>query len=108
MALQEKVFLNRDNAIKLGLTADGTPVNASTLTRVEMILTDSDGNVYEFDSSSAQVVDTVTGILIIKLQDSTSPPPTADDYVANLILYDSANPNGIHWDSPFPLEVINE
>ena len=119
MALQEKVFLNRDNAIKFGLTADGTPVNAATLTRVILKLLDDDGNTYTFDSSSdpnvfdwttetAQVVDTVTGILLIKMQDSTSPPPVGDDYTASLIMYDSANTNGVHWDSPFAVQVINE
>jgi hypothetical protein len=117
MALQEKVYLNRDNAIKLGLTADGVPINAATLNRVIVKLTDGSGNVTTFDSDvdvnafdftteQAQVSDTVTGILIIKLQDAVTPPAAGDDYTADLILYDSAFTNGIHWDSPFPVEVI--
>ncbi len=119
MALQETVFLNRDNAIKLGLTADGTPVNAASFTRVVAKLASDDGTVYTFDSQSdtnafdwtsetAQVVDTVTGILVIKLQDATVPPPEGDDYILDLIIYDAANSNGIHWDTPFPVKVINE
>ena len=119
MALQETVFLNRDNAIKLGLTADGTPVNAASLTRVIVKLTDSNGTVrtydsnvdvdaFDYSSETAQVSDTVTGILVIKLQDAITPPPVADDYVLDLILYDAANVNGIHWDSPFPVQVIDE
>jgi hypothetical protein len=118
MALREKVYLNRDNAIKLGLTADGVPVDAATLTRVIMKLTDGDGTVTAFDSSvdtnafdftsqTAQVSDTVTGILVIKLQDAVVPPDAGNDYTAALVLYDAANPNGIYWDSPFPVQVIN-
>ncbi len=118
MALQEKIYLNRDNAIKLGLTADGAPVNAATLTRVIVKLTDGDGNVTSYDSNvdtnafdystqTAQVSDTVTGILAIKLQDAISPPAAGDDYTLDLIVYDAANGNGIHWDSPFPVQVID-
>ena len=118
MALVEKVYLNRDNTIKLGLVADGVAVNANTLTRVVMKLTDSsgseftfdsdiDGNAFDFTTETAQVSDTDTGILIIKLQDAGSPPPAGDDYTANLIVYDTNNPDGIDWDSPFPLQVID-
>jgi len=118
MALQEKIYLNRDNAIKLGLTADGAPVDAATLTRVVVKLTDGsdvtttfDSNVdtsaFDFTTETAQVSDTVTGILTIKLQDAVSPPTAGDDYTLDLILYDAANVNGIHWDSPFPVEVIS-
>jgi len=85
MALQEKIYLNRDNAIKLGLTADGVPVSASTLTRVLVKLTSGDGtvtsydsntdvNAFDYTSETAQVSDTVVGILIIKLQDALTPP----------------------------------
>ena len=119
MALQETIYLNRDNAIKLGLTADGVPVNAATLTRVIVKLTSSSGTVFTYDSNTdvnafdytseqAQVSDTVTGILVLKLQEANTPPPVANDYVLDLILYDPANTNGIHWDSPFPVKVINE
>ena len=118
MALQEKIYLDRDNAIKLGLTADGAPIDASTLTRVVVKLTngvgttttfdsDVDTSVFDFTTETAQVSDTVTGILAIKLQDAIAPPTAADDYTLDLILYDAANVNGIHWDSPFPVEVIS-
>lgn len=118
MALQEKIYLDRDNAIKLGLTADGAPISAATLTRVIVKLTDGAGTVTTFDSNTdvnafdfttetAQVSDTVTGILVIKLQDATSPPTAGDDYTLDLIIYDAANVNGIHWDSPFPVQVIS-
>jgi len=118
MALQEKIYLNRDNAIKLGLTADGAPVSASTLTRVVVKLTDGSGTVTTFDSDvdtsafdytseTAQVSDTVVGILVIKLQDALTPPVAGDDYTLDLILYDAANTDGIHWDSPFPVQVIS-
>ena len=117
MALQEKIFLNRDNAIKLGLTADGAPISASTLTRVVVKLTNGAGTVFTFDSNvdtaafdftteTAQVSDTVTGILVIKLQDAVAPPAAATDYTFDLIVYDAANTDGIHWDSPFPVQVI--
>jgi len=118
MALQEKIYLNRDNAIKLGLTADGAPVNAATLTRVIVKLTNGAGTVTTFDSSvdtnafdysseTAQVSDTITGILVIKLQDAVTPPTAGDDYTLDLILYDADNSSGIHWDSPFPVQVIS-
>jgi hypothetical protein len=117
MALREKIYLNRDNDIKLGLTADGVPVDTSLLTRVVATLTDDDGNVTTFDSDTdvdafdwttltAQVSDTVTGILSLKLQDAVTPPAAGDDYNLNLVIYDAANPNGIDWDSPFPVQVI--
>jgi len=119
MALQEKVYLNRDNAIKLGLTADGTPIDARTFTRVVAKLTSDAGIVSTFDSNTdvnafdyltetAQVVDTTTGILVIKLQNATTPPVVGDDYVMDLIVYDAGNVNGVHWDSPFPVQVIDE
>ena len=119
MALQETVYLNRDNAIKLGLTVDGLPISAATLTRVVVKLTDDDGNVSTFDSTTdtnafdwtsetAQVSDTTTGILVIKLQDATTPPAVGDDYTLDLIVYDALSPSGIHWDSPFPVRVVNE
>ena len=118
MALLEKVYLNRDNSIKLGLTADGVAVDASTLTRVVMKVTDSAGttltydsnfepSVFDFTTETAQVSDTITGILVIKLQEASSPPPAGDDYTANLIVYDANNTNGIDWDSSFPLQVID-
>ena len=52
MALREKIYLNRDNAIKLGLTADGMPVDAHTMTRVVVKLTDGDGTVRSYDSTT--------------------------------------------------------
>lgn len=118
MALQETIYLNRDNAIKLGLTVDGAPVSAANMTRVVVKLTDDDGNVTTFDSNTdvnafdwttetAQVSDVQTGILIIKLQDAVTPPTVGDDYVLDLIVFDALNPNGIHWDSPFPVRVVN-
>lgn len=117
MALQEKIYLSRDNSIKLGLTADGTPVNALSLTRVIVKLTDGNGTVTTFDSTTnanafdwttetAQVSDITTGILVIKLQDAVSPPAAGNDYTLDLILFDAANVDGIHWDSPFPVQVI--
>ncbi len=117
MALQEKVYLGRDNAIKLGLTADGAPVNTAILTRVIVKLTNGAGTVttydsdidaaaFDFTSETAQVSDIVTGILVIKLQDAASPPAAATDYTMDLIVYDNVNVNGIHWDAPFPVQVI--
>ena len=117
MALQEKIHLGRDNAIKLGLTADGAPINAAGLTRVVVSLTNGAGTVTTFDSDTdpaafdflsetAQVSDTVTGILVIKLQDAASPPAVANDYTMDIVVYDNVNLNGINWDAPFPVEVI--
>lgn len=119
MAVHEKVYLNRDNSIKLGLTADGTPLDAATFTRVIAKLKSDSGTVYSFDSNTdtnafdfvsetAQVVDTVVGILIMTLQDASTPPPVGEDYILELIIYDPANVNGVHWDSPFPVQVIDE
>lgn len=119
MALQEKIYLNRDNSIKLGLTADGVPVNTAQLTRVIVKLTDGDGTVQTFDSQTdvnafdystqtAQVSDTITGILVIMLQNASTPPSARDDYMMDLIVYDGDHPNGIHWDSAFPVQVIDE
>lgn len=118
MALREKIYLNRDNAIKLGLVADGTPIDARSLTRVVAKLTASDGtvttydsnvdvNAFDFTSNIEQVSDAVTGILVIKLQDAITPPAPANDYMMNVIVYDAATPNGINWDSAFPVEVIS-
>jgi len=118
MALREKIYLNRDNAIKLGLTADGVPINAGSLTRVVVELTDGDGNVTTFDSAgadgnafdwtseTAQVSDTETGILVIKLQDANVAPSVGDDYMMNIIVYDTLNSAGINWDVAFPVQVI--
>jgi hypothetical protein len=118
MALREKVFLDRDNAIKLGLTADGIPVDAASLTRVIVKLSDRNDNITTFDSTTdvnafdwtsetAQVSDTETGILIVRLQDAVTPPTAGNDYTFDLIVYDVVNTDGIHWDSPFPVQVIS-
>jgi hypothetical protein len=118
MALREKIYLNRDNAIKLGLLADGRAVQTSGLTRIVAKLTNDAGTVYTFDSNTdvdafdwttetAQVSDTVVSILIMTLQDAVTPPPVGDDYVCTLIVYDDANQDGLVWDSPFPVQVIN-
>jgi len=118
MALREKVYLNRDNTIKLGLLADGVPIDASRLTRIIAKLTDDAGSVTTFDSNTdvnafdwtsetAQVSDTETGILVLALQDAVTPPSVGNDYVLDLIVYDDANPSGLVWDSPFPVQVIN-
>jgi hypothetical protein len=117
MALREKIYLNRDNAIKLGLVADGSPVDAGALTRVVATLEDGDGNVTTFDSNTdtnafdwtsetGQVSDTETGILVIKLQDANTPPAVGDDYMMNIVIYDALNSDGINWDSAFPVQVI--
>ena len=117
MALQEKIYLSRDNAIKLGLTADGAVIDASVLTRVIVKLTAESGTVLTFDSNvdvdafdftteTAQVSDTTAGILVVQLQNAVT-PPTAGDYTADLILFDPLNVYGIHWDSPFPVQVIS-
>jgi hypothetical protein len=47
------------------------------------------------------------GILVMKLQDAGTPPAVGDDYVCTLIVYDDANPDGLVWDAPFPVQVIN-
>ena len=118
MALQEKIYLDRDNSIKMGLVADGVPVDASTFTRVIAKLTDEAGTVTTFDSSvdtnafdftteTAQVSDVVTGILVLRLQDATTPPTAAIDYIMDIIIYDANNVNGILWDAPFPVQVIS-
>ena len=118
MALREKIYLHRDNAIKQGLLADGRPIQTSGLTRIVAKLTDDDGNVTTFDSDTdvdafdwtsqtAQVSDTVVGILVMKLQDAGTPPAVGNDYMCNLIVYDDANPDGLVWDAPFPVQVIN-
>ena len=106
-------------AIKLGLLADGVPINAASLSKVVVELTDGDGNVTTYDSNNnanafdwttetALVSDTETGILVIRLQDAVSPsPPTAaNDYMMNIIVYDSLNTDGINWDVAFPVQVI--
>lgn len=120
MALQERVYLERDNAIKLGLLADGKPVEASSLTRAVVKLTDNDGNTFSFDSDvdgstvidftseQAQVSDAAgTSILVLKLQNASTPPTARDDYQCDIILYDTVNINGIHWGDSFPVRVIS-
>lgn len=118
MPAREKVFLGRDNSIRLGLVVDGTAYNAAILTRIVVRLVNAAGDVTIIDSNtagnenvfdttqSAQVSDTTTNILVIKLQDAAVPPTPGDDYTADLILYDSQNPDGVRWDAPFPVEVI--
>jgi hypothetical protein len=119
MSHYETVYLQRDNSIKLGLTADGDAVDTRTLTRVVLKLTNEDDDtstsydsstdpdVFDFLNEVAQVSDTTTGILVIKLQDASLPPSVGDNYRANLIVYDSQNPDGIYWDASFPVRVIN-
>jgi hypothetical protein len=119
MALREKIYLNRDNAIKLGLLADWRPIQTSGLTRIIAKLEDDAGSVTTFDSDvdvnafdwttqTAQVSDTVTSILVMTLQDAVTPPAVGDDYTCTLVVYDAANPDGLVWDAPFPVQVVNQ
>jgi len=91
----EYIHLTNDNAISLILKEDGSAVDLASTTRVTLELDsviDSDaagfGAGLEFD------VTTGSGILVIRLGQETI---VAGNYQAELIIYDSAHPNGLVW-----------
>lgn len=92
--ITETVWLDHDNTIDLVLTADGSAVDLSSVTKMELeigddTIIDSATSADAFDWSEGD------GKLILALGGETI---TAGTYTATLIVYDATNTDGIVWD----------
>lgn len=97
----EYLYLNRDNTIDRTLRADSTALSAvqmAAITRVTITFGDTtiDSDTAGFGSGQPFDCDTrgSEGVLVMELgaQDID-----AGQYLAELVVYDTANTNGIQW-----------
>ena len=88
----ERVYLGRDNSIDVVLTANGAPVDLSSVTRMLIEFgskaVDSQTASGVFDWSSGG------GVVIIRLGGQEI---AAGEYSARLVVYDPTNTHGIVW-----------
>ena len=105
MSVVEFAYNDRANTIDLSLTADGTAVDLSAVTR--MVLEDIGGtfSIDEDDDASVFNRDVgVTGKVVIALGGQGI---AAGRYQVRLIVYDPTNDDGIVWDGGgFTLHVV--
>ena len=93
------IYLDRDNAITLGLKIDGGFVNAGIVTRAQVWLPPSAsvaGTAVMFDTMTdpdAELVDSDTAVRIRGGQRDLKP----GRYQAYVTVYDNQSPNGIAW-----------
>jgi len=102
----EYIYNDRDNTIDLQLKADGSAVDLSSVTRVEVIFTAQDsGTDKTIDTEDAGTtladggnVDITegSGKLILALGDQSI---AAGNYLAQLVIYDPTNTDGVVWGS---------
>lgn len=100
MTIEEIVYTGRDNEIILSLSTDGTPINHSLITRVQL----KAGTTTVDSSITPNAFSMVnTDKLILTLGSSLL---TEGSYTAKLYLYDLDNIDGVAWGS-FDLTVTN-
>jgi len=90
--LREIVYLNRDNTIDMILKADGSAVDLSSVTKMELIIDET--TISSLTSPDAFDWSEGSGKLILALGDEDI---DAGSYDAQLIVYDVDNPDGIMW-----------
>lgn len=111
-----KIYLSRDNVIKLGLLNNSVPIDATVLTRVILQFKPKDvGSVVSIDSNtvptlfdfttSQQFSGVVTGVLKLILGAMTGVP--VGKYTMTVVLYDPVNTNGIAW-SKIDAQVLDD
>jgi hypothetical protein len=89
--IEETVYINRDNTIELVLSVDGQPINHSCISRVQLLMGAS--------ALDSEVLSTLFDLthsdrLILELGGAGL---AAGRHAAQLIIYDSGDPNGLVW-----------
>lgn len=107
----EFVYIGRDNAIDLLLSADGvaTDLVAGNVNRMDLRLCQGRTEVQTISSTTAPAAFDwttagATGRVILALGDLFT---EAARYTAHLVVYDPDNANGIEWGT-FPLRVKSD
>lgn len=107
MSVERQLIANgRDNDIQLKLTEEKQPADLSTVTRVLIIISPSDGaapTTVDSDVAAAGSFDWSqgNGLLILKFG---SLALTADKAVAEVVTIDGTNLNGVTWGT-FPVTI---
>jgi hypothetical protein len=106
MSYRETVYLGRDNEIALALAQGSAVVDASGVTRVQLVfkrpdqadvVIDSNSAPEHFDLSEKGLVNGIsTGILVLKLGEVDI---DEDLYEVAIYLFDAQNDDGVFWDS---------
>jgi hypothetical protein len=107
----EVVYIGRDNAIDLLLTADGvaTDLVAGNVSRIDLRLCQGSAEVQTISSTTAPTAFDwatagATGRVILALGGLFTEPAR---YTAHLVVYDPDNTNGIEWGT-FTLRVKDD
>ena len=98
--IREIVYLNRDNTIDVILKADGSAVDLSSVTKMEIIVDDtttissvSSPDAFDWSDHGADTDEDDRQLVLALGNESIE----AGSYDAVLIVYDVDNPNGIPW-----------
>jgi hypothetical protein len=108
--IHETIYKGRDNAVSVGLRADGRNVNITGTVRMTIHIGGVDNPHYVLDSRLvANVFDWTTTGATGRLTLSNLGHIEAlkvGEYQSRLTLYDATYPNGLGWDDMI-LEVVN-
>lgn len=100
--INERVYNNRDNAIGLELLNDGVEIATyDDITRVQVEIDDA---IVADSNDDPSWFDWTGGKLLMRLGFAGI---TAGSYIANLIIYDATNVNGVFWEPHINLTVID-
>lgn len=110
MSYRETVYLGRDNEIALALSQGARVIDASGVTRVQLVFKRPDEDDITIDSNTnpeyfafnakGLVRGVETGILVFKLGEASLPE---DLYEVAVYLFDATNDDGVFWST---LEVM--
>lgn len=94
------IYLERDNTITLALTQDGSAPTANVITKAAIwfpgsAFSDDAPRVFDTDGAFVELTDNATKVAL----NLGAAPITSGQFFCYLTIYDSANPNGIAWDS---------
>lgn len=94
--LTETVYLGRDNAIELVLSADGAVQDLTAVTQVDIVDSGCTWSVSSATSASAfdWSSNPTGGVLKMSLGDETIPAGT---YRCKIVVYDPTNTDGVVW-----------
>lgn len=92
----ETIYVDRDNKFSLLLKADDVVVDLSTVTKVELLFSESYYNSTHWPDAFDYATRATGGIIIFDLAAITS-LEAGRDKKAELIIYDDTNADGIVW-----------
>jgi len=108
--IRETIYIGKDNSFDLTLLADGAAIDANLLTRMVVVMkSDSDTRTVDSDVDAAAFDKTVGGGVISFIFGNvmfTGQPFPADEWSAQLTVYDVSHPNGLLWDEEFMLDTV--